>query len=265
MLNDWIFVFLAFLRLVLFAAPVILIVILIKKFPTIVSKIKTSSKDESSMNSIKENFNKNKIVILGIAVILCIFIFSAVYNTRSNGPKNDQPTSMEVASTTPTPQQNATNLVDTPAPSKKPESNTATPDPTATPKPSKKLTKKQKVKKKKDKIREVIEDRIFEEYDQTRVDHVSINEDLGTKKDGDYIALVYLIWNVKNSGSMSKRMISMYSEDLAATVGKECSNVQEITIFWTVPYLDDASAKCSYERKSGGMYETDTMFDSNFN
>lgn len=127
--------------------------------------------------------------------------------------------------------------------------------------PKKKKNKQKKSKKQK--IKDIIEDRIWE-YDYTDVDSISINQDYGTKKKNDYIALVNLTWDQKNSASLSKDIISMYSEDLAAFVGKRCKNIQEICIFWTVPYLNDASAKCSYERKNGRMYSTDTIFDYNF-
>ena len=56
----------------------------------------------------------------------------------------------------------------------------------------------------------------------------------------------------------------MYSDDLAATVAKDAPDIQEIAIFWTVPYLN-ASAKCAYERRGEGMYEMDMMWDSAFN
>ena len=114
-----------------------------------------------------------------------------------------------------------------------------------------------------------IRNRITKEYSKTSIDRITINVDLGTEKPDDYIALVYLTWNVQNSGSMSKKMIKMYSDDLAATIAKERLDVQEIAIFWTVPYLNNASAKCSYERKKKGekegMYEMDMMWDNEFN
>jgi tryptophanyl-tRNA synthetase len=40
--------------------------------------------------------------------------------------------------------------------------------------------------------------------------------------------------------------------------------VQELAVFWTVPYLN-GSAKISFERANGGMRYTDQMFDKNFN
>ena len=50
----------------------------------------------------------------------------------------------------------------------------------------------------------------------TQIDRITINDDLGTETDGDYIALVYLTWNQKNTGKTSKKMLEMYSSDLAA-------------------------------------------------
>ena len=61
-------------------------------------------------------------------------------------------------------------------------------------------------------------------------------------------------------------MLNMFSQDLAAKLGKNYPNVQEVAIFWTVPYLSNSSniAKCSYERKGEGMYEMDIIWGSEF-
>lgn len=75
---------------------------------------------------------------------------------------------------------------------------------------------------------------------------------MGTDADGDCIALVYLTWNQKNTGKTSKKMLEMYSSDLAATLGEQNSSVNEIAIFWTVPHLND-TAKCSYKRNGGSL------------
>lgn len=106
--------------------------------------------------------------------------------------------------------------------------------------------------------------RISEKITFTNIDDIKVNEDLGTDKEGDYIALVYLTWEQENSGKLSKEVLTMYSSDLAAIVAEENSNVQEIAIFWTVPYLNNAKAKCAYERKDGGMYEMDMVWDGAF-
>ncbi len=104
---------------------------------------------------------------------------------------------------------------------------------------------------------------IIVNYSGTTVDSITLNEDYGTDKEGDYIALINLTWTVKNKGEMSKKVLKMYSDDLAATVASECPNIQEIAIFWTVPYLN-ADAKCSYERKGESMYEMDMVWDTVF-
>ena len=56
-------------------------------------------------------------------------------------------------------------------------------------------------------------------------------------------------------------MLDMYSQDMAARIYKDSSSVQEICIFWTIPYLN-ASAKWSFERGSNGMYATDQIFSN---
>lgn len=113
-------------------------------------------------------------------------------------------------------------------------------------------------------IEQVIRNRIGEEYTYSEIDRITINDNLGTDATDDYIALVYITWNQKNSGKTSKEVLKLYSDDLAATIGEQCENVQELAIFWTVPYLNNANAKCAYERKGNGMYEMDMMWDTAF-
>lgn len=97
----------------------------------------------------------------------------------------------------------------------------------------------------------------------TQIDRITINDDLGTEADGDYIALVYLTWDQTNMGTTSKKMLEMYSSDLAATLAKQNSSVNEIAIFWTAPYLND-TAKCSYQRNGDGFVEMDMAWGKAF-
>lgn len=106
---------------------------------------------------------------------------------------------------------------------------------------------------------------IRENYIDTDIQELTINENLGTEESGDYIILARLTWNVKNSGSTSKEMLEMYSSDFAARIGSDQPAVNEVAIFWTVPYLDNANAKWAYERNGEGMYLSDNMMDSVFN
>ncbi len=67
-----------------------------------------------------------------------------------------------------------------------------------------------------------------------------------------------------NKGDTSKKMLDMYSSDMAVHVYEDLPEIQELAVFWTVPYLNNGSAKISFERKSNGMAYIDTVFDQNF-
>ena len=110
------------------------------------------------------------------------------------------------------------------------------------------------------KVREYVK-----KYLDTKIDDITVNPDLGTEKNDDYVVLVRLTWNVKNSSEQSKKMLEMYSEDMAARMYQDLPEVQELAVFWTVPYLNNGNAKISFERANGGMRYSDKVFDGNFN
>lgn len=110
------------------------------------------------------------------------------------------------------------------------------------------------------KVREYVK-----KYLDTKIDDITVNPDFGTEKNDDYVVLVRLTWNVKNSSEQSKKMLEMYSEDMAARMYQDLPEVQELAVFWTVPYLNNGNAKISFERVSGGMRYSDKVFDGNFN
>ena len=118
-----------------------------------------------------------------------------------------------------------------------------------------------------EKIRSAVSDVIKENYSSTVIDSISINEDLGTETEGDYIVLAYLTWNVKNSASTTLEMMALYSEDFAARIGSDIPNISEVSVLWTIPYYSesDIAVKYSYERKDNGMYQTDKMIASFLN
>ena len=99
----------------------------------------------------------------------------------------------------------------------------------------------------KEQIEKILRGRIEEEYYNTVIDGITI----------------HLTWNTRNSGKLSKEVLKMYSDDLAAALAKENNSVREIAIFWTVPYLND-KAKCSYERVSNGFRVMDEMWGGAF-
>lgn len=107
-------------------------------------------------------------------------------------------------------------------------------------------------------IEEAARQIIADNFTATDVDRVTVNEDYGTDADDDYILLVYLTWNVQNSVKMTNKVLAMYSEDFSARIGESLENVQEVALFWTVPYYSETSTsvKYAYERRGDGMYET---------
>ena len=107
-------------------------------------------------------------------------------------------------------------------------------------------------------IEGVIAARVADKMASTDIDGITVNAD--ASNDGKYIALVNLTWNVKNSAETSKKMLAMYSEDLAATLANESPDVSEVAVFWTVPELG-ATAKVSYASNGTGMMLADEMWD----
>ena len=109
-----------------------------------------------------------------------------------------------------------------------------------------------------------MENIVSENYASTDVTEITLNENLGTDDEADYVALVYLTWNVKNKPDTTKQMLAMYSEDFVARVGQDIQAITDFSIFWTVPYYSETetAAKYSYERKDGGMYQSDSMISN---
>jgi hypothetical protein len=115
------------------------------------------------------------------------------------------------------------------------------------------------------KVKNKVQQYIDDNYTYTSIDSVTVTEDLGTDDAGDYIASVSLTWDQKNSGKTSQEMLKLYSSDMAARMYDDLPEIQELVVYWTVPYLNNGSAKISFERTDNGMKYTDKIFDSNFN
>lgn len=115
----------------------------------------------------------------------------------------------------------------------------------------------------KDIINQYISDKVETDYNNTSIKDIRINDDLGTGE--GYIVLVDLSFNAKNRANTAKDMISMYSSDLAAALGKEFEEINQIVVFWEVPYLQESGniAKIATERTDGGMAFTEQWYDHN--
>lgn len=111
-------------------------------------------------------------------------------------------------------------------------------------------------------IKLVIEQIAEEHYDSTSIKKVTVNENLGTEEEDDYLVLVYLSFDAKNTKKTSKRMIEMYGSDLAARLAGEV-DISEITIFWEVPYLKEGDnvAKFNLQRSGDKMTFKEKWFD----
>lgn len=108
-------------------------------------------------------------------------------------------------------------------------------------------------------IEQSIRSRINSNYRKTTIDTITINDNPGTDTEGDYIVLVNLTWNVKNSAETTEEMLTMYSDDLAASLATDHPEVQELAVFWKVPYLTESTSKWAYEKRSDGMYLVDNI------
>ncbi|MCR4704508.1 MAG: hypothetical protein K5641_00435 [Lachnospiraceae bacterium] len=115
------------------------------------------------------------------------------------------------------------------------------------------------------KVAKWVDDYVKENYTYTDIDNISVNPNLGTNDENDYILLVYLTWNQKNKADTTKKMIDMYSSDMAVRVYQDIPEISEMSLFWTVPYLNNGNAKISFEKADGGMKYTDTVYDKKFN
>lgn len=111
-----------------------------------------------------------------------------------------------------------------------------------------------------DNITQFIQDTVAEYYDKTTVDNINVNENAGTEEDGDFVVLVDLTWDVKNSVNTTKEMLEMYSSDLAARTNQQFESISEIAIFWNIPY-HGSDGKVSYEKVEGGMKLSDKIFN----
>lgn len=109
------------------------------------------------------------------------------------------------------------------------------------------------------KTQKYIQSYIDQHYRKTTLDSISINKDLGTAAADDYVAMVYLTWDVKNNGKNTHDMLKMHSTDMSVRVYADLPEIQELVIFWSIPYLN-SDAKISYVRTEKGMQLSDEYY-----
>ncbi|HBU92392.1 MAG TPA: hypothetical protein DEB53_14465 [Bacillus pumilus] len=107
------------------------------------------------------------------------------------------------------------------------------------------------------KIESIVEDN----YKTASIEKIEINQDMSTDQDNKLIALVHLSFDFKNSAQTSYNMVEMFSDDLASKIGTDNNTINQIAVFWKVPYIDEDEtlAKFSYERSGEHMIITDKV------
>jgi len=111
------------------------------------------------------------------------------------------------------------------------------------------------------KIEKVVKGVVDSDLNRTTINELTINEDASVDEER-YIVLVNLKWDVKNTANMTKDMLDMYSDHLAAKLADD-KNVHELVIFWEVPYHKegDTILKKAYQNENDGMYLSDENKD----
>lgn len=113
-------------------------------------------------------------------------------------------------------------------------------------------------------VRSAIYDAVDQVQTDVSVQNIFINENLGTEDEADYIALIYLSFDVKNKADTAKKMLDLLNNEIGYNMAN-VSNISEFTIFWQIPYLDDSGntvAKANLLRNSDGFYFFDEWYDS---
>ncbi|MGG4090057.1 hypothetical protein [Bacillus licheniformis] len=116
-------------------------------------------------------------------------------------------------------------------------------------------------------IRNKIEDLVNEHLKDVSIEDVEVNQDLGNDKKDQYISLVHLSFDLKNSSATTKKMIELYSEDLAARLAEEDRSISELSVFWKAPYIDEDEtlAKFSYKKSGEKMVTSERNYSQLLN
>lgn len=86
-----------------------------------------------------------------------------------------------------------------------------------------------------------------------QLNELELNENLGTKKDGDYIALVHMNIGKTLSAKSGLGWIDKYTNYLASELATKEKDISEITFFWTMPQFADKDYNVSkYTLKRNG-------------
>lgn len=91
----------------------------------------------------------------------------------------------------------------------------------------------------------------------TELTELELNDNMGTKKKNDYIALVHMKMDRVYSAKSGFNWIDKYSNYLAAELANHDNNISELVIFWTMPQFADKDynvAKYTLKRNGKKFY-----------
>lgn len=131
-------------------------------------------------------------------------------------------------------------------------------EPTHTPKPtlSPEEQKKKKITKK------IIN--IIMTWNDISINKISIDPNLKTSKENDYIVSLYLTYNKKDTSGTIKDMLKFYNTEIGF-MADDLTSISELTIFWKVPYLNSDGtniARANLLRNSSVLYPEEEWFDN---
>ena len=100
---------------------------------------------------------------------------------------------------------------------------------------------------------------ISSNFSDTTVTGITVNDDLGTNVDGDYILLVYADYTKDTDEKSARKTMEGYSKDLADDMNDQFETVMESVVFWTA---DNAgiSGKCQLVKSGETMKKGDIVW-----
>lgn len=115
-----------------------------------------------------------------------------------------------------------------------------------------------------DKIKRFVELRAkTEDYWKVSVVKVETSADASSNRETAKIVRIYLKWDANNGADRTKRMLEMYSNDIAVAVfdGYEKEDINKLWCFWEVPNIINVgyAAKYEYFTSNDEVYRYDPL------
>ncbi|MGF9975906.1 hypothetical protein [Viridibacillus arvi] len=110
-------------------------------------------------------------------------------------------------------------------------------------------------------VQQLIDDNKMHGVEIVRVEY---NDHMGTDKDGDFIGLAYLKYNDGQSAKTTKKLIDLYTEEIAANLAESDEDLSELVVFWETPFLLEGTntAKIQFTRQNDKFVFGDKNYNS---